>query len=545
MKLSGKCDLKKLGKDTWKAGLKNWFSIGLVLIFFLQMAFLIYMNLFASDKILNFDGSNLMLHGVEMWKNKAILIPGWVETTTLELDTAALLAIPFYGITGNVLISYGLSNLVFVLIYILVISDILKNTGHSFTTTVLAMDLVWIPYCVGMIDYYNMLFFQGSQYGIKVLIPLLILDLLLCKKERQKSVKTILLLGLLCVLVFVSGLSSGIYVLFSIVAPVICVMVLDILLDNGFVKYHKYHILMTALTVVAAGAGYAANVLLGISAHGNNMMLTNYQEMHSNVAAVLLSIFQVLGALPAESTPVLSATGIVYILKVILVLALVVTFIIHLKKVFERTEEISYGKYVAVLCLWNVFVFIFSETRYSLENVIIENRYYLIVLIPLMLLLAMQVENWLGQVQKAFRVVLSLAVFGGTLLLALGCDGLTMKQFDANSFHIKDIVAFVNNMDIDVDSVILMHEPDTQGIYRLLDADHKYSAYDTEAGHLVVYDYYKDYVNQLGDSNIILLYNWEKPEDFLPEEISSTYTMIGEVDWFNIYYSDSNQFSSN
>ena len=40
---------------------------------------------------------NLMLHAVEMWNNKTPFITGWVETTTLELDCATLIAAPVYG----------------------------------------------------------------------------------------------------------------------------------------------------------------------------------------------------------------------------------------------------------------------------------------------------------------------------------------------------------------------------------------------------------------------------------------------------------------
>ena len=533
--------IKNLLQGCSKEGKYRILMVVLFFVFTVQIGFLIYMNLFASDKILNFDGANAMIHGVEIWKTKSLRVPGWHDTTQLEFDMAACIAGPLYGLTHNIFLSYGIANILFAALYVYVILDIFKKLKKPLFHALIGLILVFTPYCIGMIDYYSMMFFQAAFYNIRVLIPLMLLDLLITKKEELKRPRNLVLLAVLCLFTFISSISCGIYVPLSGLAPIFVIFVLEIVLDEGLKRFDKLHLLVMAAVLVSAALGYLATKFLGYGGMGDSMGLTNYQNMSSNLDAVLLSFFMVLDAIPSASTTVLSAAGIVYLSKAFVVICLGVVFFLHIRALFKKEEGIPIGKFIAFILLWNVFEFIFCETRYSLSNPIIENRYYLIPVIPLMLLLAMEIENWSLAANHTMELLVNLGVTAFLIVLALGCDYYVVKKFDADAGYIKDIVNYVNETIPEVDSVILLHEPDTQGIYRLLDEDHKYTAYDPEKGRLVVYDYYDDYIKDLGESNLVLIYQWEALTDLLPEEYAADYEKIGEVDWFHVYYSESNR----
>lgn len=117
-----------------------------------QTVFIVYLNLFESQTMIDYDGAKLFQHAVEMWNQKTPFIPDWKYITTLELDCALLLAVFFYGMTRNIFISFGLSNILMVFTYIYVIYKIVSRTNYK-KYAVLAISLCLIPYELGMLSY--------------------------------------------------------------------------------------------------------------------------------------------------------------------------------------------------------------------------------------------------------------------------------------------------------------------------------------------------------------------------------------------------------
>lgn len=107
-----------------------WFIItGIILV--TQIFFIIYMYINHSTTMLDYDSSNVYTHMVEMFKNGDLFISDWINTTTLELDCSSLFALPLYAITKNVFLSYGISNIIIILMYIGTIYTIFINTGYK------------------------------------------------------------------------------------------------------------------------------------------------------------------------------------------------------------------------------------------------------------------------------------------------------------------------------------------------------------------------------------------------------------------------------
>ena len=79
-------------KQLWK-----WFWISVLLV---QVLIWIYFNFhyqFVNDN----DHAKVLYKTIAMWEEKKMVIPNWIYMTTGEWDNPCLLALPLYGLTGN------------------------------------------------------------------------------------------------------------------------------------------------------------------------------------------------------------------------------------------------------------------------------------------------------------------------------------------------------------------------------------------------------------------------------------------------------------
>ena len=155
------------------------FEYTLLLIVIAQVAFLSYMNLFEAPKMIDYDGAKLYKHAIEMWENKSLFIPGWKYITTMELDCSLFLALPIYAVSHNIFTSFGIANII--------ILSIFKRTRLQKGYALLSVSLVLMPYVSGMLEYFNMMFFNGSQYTVKVMVPLLFILLVTTEEDGRKK----------------------------------------------------------------------------------------------------------------------------------------------------------------------------------------------------------------------------------------------------------------------------------------------------------------------------------------------------------------------
>ena len=68
----------------------------------LQLICLFIMNLTMVTSRIDWDSANLFTHMIRMAEEKTYIIPGWLYTTSLEIDCSVLLAMPLYMLTGSI-----------------------------------------------------------------------------------------------------------------------------------------------------------------------------------------------------------------------------------------------------------------------------------------------------------------------------------------------------------------------------------------------------------------------------------------------------------
>lgn len=520
---------------------ERYYEVFLLLIAAAQILFLAYMNLIESPKMIDYDGAKLYMHAMEMWKNRSFLLPDWKYITTMELDCSLLLALPFYAVSRDIFLAFGLSNLVMISSFVGIIYAIFCHTPYRRHAPA-AVILVLTPYAYGMLEYFNMMFFNGAQYVIKVMLPLLFILLFTVPAGRRKRTGNLLLLLVYLLLLFLTSMSSGFYVMLCGILPLLLYTGFDFLYHRKSGKYGRYHLSIGIFSLTAFAAGCLAGRMSGIVARGNILFLTKPENWQLNLNAVFLGLFQALDVIPSQDIPALSPDGILYLLRMLLLFLLLAACASQICTLFCPRDMVNIECLLALLLPWNLLILLFIDTRYSPGNLTMEYRYYLIALIPLMLLLPMQIEKWTRRADHLFRSCLFALITVCLLLLTIGSDRRILENRES-SLYANDICQYINGLSQNAESVFFIPDEKTPEICRLLDPARTYCGYNANDG-LVIYDYYQSYIDRSshGDPNLILVYEWETPDLYLPAYISSHYEKIGKVRWYDVYYSPVNLF---
>lgn len=151
----------------------------------LQIVMIAYFNLRDIRNSLDSDFANTIYHFREVIRKGTLILPDWNYTTSMELDAVFLFALPIYYIVRDIFTAVGISNLIFVLLYIVTVTGILRNVNVSRKYILITLCLILTPYSFGMLEYFNMMFYGGSCYSLKTLVPLLCIWVLLLF-DKQK-----------------------------------------------------------------------------------------------------------------------------------------------------------------------------------------------------------------------------------------------------------------------------------------------------------------------------------------------------------------------
>lgn len=448
---------------------KNCEIINLLLLFFLviQILTIFLVNVFLSKDNIDCDSAKLFVHAIEIVKERSLLLHNWSYPSTLELDSSLLLAVPLFLITGNIYLSFSISNIIFLLLLIWCIFKIFK--GMPLAYPLLASIFVCIPYRVGQLDYTNMMFFNGSQYIIKTTLPLMFLAILITKdsfKElsRANLIKEIAFWVIYYSLLFVAGLSSGVYVFVCGLLPVI----IGVMFWNVYNKKElgSVFLIKVGFTVLFSVIGILLNYMLKVSVKGNEMTLCHiYGELQDNISACLIGIFEVFGGASYENTIIMTYTGINILIRMLFVLLLFVCAVFVLFRTLKKKTEVIPTCFL-VIFIWNTFILCISKTTYGAPT--FEYRYHLIGIIPLICLFVCTILEWYKSYadHTKYRV-------GGKILIAVIILTLSFTSYkhvintQIDNSDLQEICEYAK--ELNVDYAYFLYESSAPEICRLLD----------------------------------------------------------------------------
>lgn len=464
--------------------------LGVLLLF--QLIMIGYCNFALSRNYLDCDFSMLYVHAVEMWRNKTFLIPDWSYITTLELDCPLLLAVPLFGLVGDIFVAYAIANLIFVLLLIWTIFRLFE--GEEVSYPLLACVLILIPYGIGQLHYMNMLFFNGSQYIIKVMLPLMLVALLLKPYERSRKgkmyhFKQLSFMVIFFLLVFITGFSSGVYVAATGLFPVIVGGFLWKLYNGRKVPLSFY--VYSGVTGACTVLGMVLNAVCDINSKGNSMALCDvFGQLQDNISSCLIGIFELFGGAAYSNVEVMSYDGLYILSRMFFVFGILGCGIFVWRKLTRReADELS--SVLLAIFVWNTFILCICNVRYGSPS--FEYRYHLMGMIPMLCIAVKVMLDWKKKCQLKTQYI-GVAV-GLAVVLVLNLTSYkTVFGAEKDCSELEAVCEYAK--EVGAEYVYYLADSSSAEISRLLDYENEDTTYLTVMwdGTSVAYDYYGEYV---------------------------------------------------
>ena len=331
-----------------------------------QIIFIMCMNLFRTYTIIDFDSSSAYLHEMEMGSQGKLFPSEYSYQATLDLDSASILSAFLYHFTGNIYLARGISNNFVVLLYIFVVHCILRNLELSVRWKRFCLLLFLIPYSMTMLGYCRMLFCGGGFYAFRALVPLLVISLLL-DFDKKKAFKSYAFRAIfLLFIVFLTGLSSGAYVVMTAVFPLLLWEFFNAFLKGNYNQLKSKRSGLGIVLVFAALIGLLVQKAVGFSSTADIKFILVSKKWYDAVLSSIAGLFELFGGLTVHEQVKLFSfeaigTAVDFVVTCIFIFSIVYTFV----KCIKKKEMSNMQGYIFSLMLVNAFVFSFLDLKYG------------------------------------------------------------------------------------------------------------------------------------------------------------------------------------
>ena len=514
-------------------------------VFLFQFLYIVFLNLFKCHAWIDHDASMLYSHTIHMWEQKKFVIPFYQEETFLHIDTSCLFAMPLYGLTHDIFLAYGISNVIFLVLTIGAMYDLLKKFDVDDSYRYAAMLLYLIPYRIGLVNYTTMLFFECSFYNVCILVTVLCIDLFLTPDERSKGLKY---LGKLVIFAFFTALtafSRGTYTLLVALCPIIFCYVLEVILsEDGLKHIRRSKLIVTAVTVLSYAAGMGLGRLIGAKPNVEGYSLVLPRDIFDNFKKVFwghLSIYM------DRITPgVFTAGGIRALIMFASAIFTLIILIFNLKHAFRDEKYSNVLRYLTIVYLWNVCVL--GLTNCSPSDIAFSERYLFPGFIPLVLSLPVMLTYLMETKRDLLRQSLYLAIAVLIGASAFVSDIGILGSFKTNAEEtqgIKEVIAYARENGFD--TVYFLNDDNAGLISRSLDPTLKVVSIETHDDGTYTLKARENYMcahdrAYYSDENLMAVTWNARPEDVLPEYMLSSYQNATDVRDYHLYTAGTNKF---
>ena len=523
---------------------KQWLTILLLLLLLSQVIVIGFFNLTQLKYHMGYDASCYYLKAMEMAKQGTIFIDNWVDQTTLYLDTSVPIAALIYSFFDDIFFSFGLANFLVDLALLFVLYRICGLLNLSEKAKLICLNIAVCPYLapnfenVNNVGYYCSLLSEGQWYGVKTLIVLMLVKLVLELEQEKYNYFDIIVSE---ILLFIAGMSSGTFMLVTVIAPLILYYFV-----KAFYKNSPREIFSVKLSLLIIGAGLvlAGKIIqghiLGFASRESSMTLIGQDDFWNNLGSVLMGFVKLLSGLHSDSTQsALEIKGIIYLSGLAILLLVLVCTAIGLFKLFKNFEAESMYSVGICVILFNLVMFSVLDTRYEGASCFPE-RY----LIPIFLLMLPCVGAYIDSLHEWKFYQCSLLLLTAGILLTLNVYSDVQYYSNRNNYEVmKNISDTMEELDVPVVYVYDINVKLESRNMRVVDKNRIYKfildgCYNATV-HWGDYTYYDD-VAQVQGRNALL--TTKEHFDTLPEYIKKQYTFYSQIDRFAIYYADVNKF---
>ncbi|MCR5649998.1 MAG: hypothetical protein K6F86_02315 [Lachnospiraceae bacterium] len=513
----------------------------------IQILFIVWLNLFRCHDWIDHDASMLYSHTIQMWEQKRLVLSNYQEETFLHLDTSCILAVPLYGLTHDIFLAYGISNVIFLIITLLIMNDLLKRLNVKDEYRYAAMLLYIIPYRIGLVQYTNMLFFECSFYNICIIDTILAIDLFLYEKTTKKKDQAVyyVMLAAYALFTVLTAFSRGTYTLLLALLPVILCYVLEVILSPDGLKHIKRSkVVLIIVTFVSYALGMGYGKITDMLPRTTGYKLVYPRDLFENFVHVIwghLSIF-----LGLTGPDVFTVEGIYQLLLIGYALFIIIILIFNLKLAFKDGPHANALRYLSVIYLWNIVILGMTDCSNSTWG--FPERYLFPGFIPLLLSLPVMLTYMEKIERQLLRGCAYFVVSALVFLTAVSCDISTVVNIEQNLKDvqgIKEVLAYAKTNQIN--TVFFVNDDNAALISRSLEPSLHVAPVDKRNDGSIYIHTREDYRSahdrgSYTDENVLAMTWNEQPEDVFSEYQLSSYQYVGDVQDYHLYRAGSNKF---
>ncbi|MCR4892125.1 MAG: hypothetical protein K5989_08105 [Lachnospiraceae bacterium] len=511
-----------------------------------QIAFIMVMNLVRADTIIDFDSSSAYMHEMEMANQGTIFPSEYSYQASLDLDSAAVISAFLYHFTGNIFLSRGIANNLVVLLYIYIVTTVLANLSLSKTWKRFGILLFLIPYSMNILGYWRTLFAGGGFFAFRALVPLLLISLIL-DIDKGRPIKEYAFRAFLTLfLVFLTGLSSGAYIMFCAVFPLLLWEAVRAFLKADFRALKSKRTLLGMAGLLAAGLGIIAQKTVGFSSTADSKLILTSKKWIDALLSSFAGLFELFGGLTThEGVRLFSLEAAGTAVNAGVTILLITVIIYSFRTCIEKRSISNMKGYIFSLMLVNVLMFAFLDLKYG--DTVFESRYHLIPMLPAFFLLSGTLEELPdnGRLRKPQANCLQILIVGLFLTSLLYGDAQWLYAKTAlGSEKLSELNQIIEGEGVNTAFVVGEDSKDLGRKIRVYSGDTHYivvndgaeSAFRTTWGGTTRY---LDNSMQAGRTAIIA-----SPEAYatLPEYLISDMKYLRDYDGLDIYIADESRF---
>ena len=472
---------------------------GLALLLFMQLIVTVIFNLTQLPSHMGYDSSWSFLKAMLIWKEKSLVSDIWEDTTATLLDGSIVPASVLYGLTGNIYLSYGICNSLFVILLLLVMLDVARNFGFDQKGRLVCLNMLLCPFLLNgtapnNLGYFSVLLCGDCLYNVRTLTFLVALDALLLVKDRgtyekektseNNNKKFNILAAVTFFLSFVSGMSAGIYLLTVCFMPLVFYAFLTAIAQNNAKLLYSRRMLFPITGGVCVVLGKIFQFFfIPLSTGGDEKTWTTITDFWKNTGAVFQGFMKLLNVLPVtRKIEILSVGGILKFLSLGLAFLIMAALLWCIYDGIKRLKNKEFDSLLfipASVILGNIVVFSLFNVQYG--SPIFEERYLICAFVSMMLLTGYCISS----IDKS--LLFTKILTAGLLLALLFTDVASDSSF-----------LLITNKDWHMDSVADKAEELDAGIVLFCGDDL------LETGRAMrVYDYGRIYKCVNSDGNIV------------------------------------------
>lgn len=543
----------------------KWINLSLFVIIFIQLIFMIYTNFFCVKITLDNDAAKSMVHAIEIWNYKTVFLKGWSMMTTLETGTPTFIAVIVYGLTHNIFVSYAVANMIILAIYIMLFVGISNRLMMSDTGMLIGIVLLVTPFSFGQLLYYNMMFYAAGAYSIRLIIPLLMVYLL--TDDGKNFGKWLATLIFTCLLCFLCGISTGIYVVITTLLPVIFAYFWMIILrkENIFSDFFCKKNISCIATCATTLVGLFVYKIKHINANGFDIDYITWDKVGASFLGMIEGWFEGFGAFPHNEVTIASLSGMIHAIKLMIAgicfAAIIYCIRYAVRGMFpsksdvrnvsevEKTRDLAVAMFMLIILI-NLFMCITTATGN-------QSRYMLMAMIPSFLFAGIIVSEIMERldISKWQNLLLNAGIVCVLLIVAVTSD-LTVVKGDCypeqkgNNAKLSWVMETLSKYP--QKQVYFLGDTGSTEVIRLLDynSDKVYSTYVVEASEwnrnevgVNVHDYFVNITDAASmDQDNIMVVNSELAFiEQMPGYVRKNYTLVEEYQNYSIYVSNVNK----